>query len=146
MFSIVNRPVWATLDTHTGTLQGMPTITDVGTTTGIVIAVDDQDSASAALAAFSIVVQSNTTRSALLIWVPPTENSDGSPLTDLAGYKVYWGTSQGPYPNSIALSLSGLASYRVENLASDTYYFVITAFNSVGVESGFSNVTTITLS
>jgi len=144
-FSIVNRPIWATLDTHTGTLQGMPTITDVGTTTGIVLAVGDQDGASAALAAFSIVVQSNATRSALLLWLPPMQNTDGSPLTDLAGYKVYWGTSQGPYPNSITLSQSGLASYRVENLSPNTYYFVITAFNSSGVESGFSNVTSITL-
>jgi len=97
------------------------------------------------LAAFSIVVQSNATRSALLLWLPPMQNTDGSPLTDLAGYKVYWGTSQGPYPNSITLSQSGLASYRVENLSPNTYYFVITAFNSSGVESGFSNVTSITL-
>ena len=109
------------------------------------IAVDDQDNASAALDAFSIVVLSNATGSALLIWVPPTENSDGSPLTDLAGFKVYWGTSQGSYPNNILLSQSGLASHRVENLASDTYYFAVTAFNNAGVESGFSNVASITL-
>jgi hypothetical protein len=29
---------------------------------------------------------------ATLSWDPPTTNVDGTPLTDLAGYKVYYGT------------------------------------------------------
>jgi hypothetical protein len=77
-------------------------------------------------------------------WLPPTQNTDDSPLTDLAGYKLYWGTSPGTFPNSIFLGGPGLASYLVENLTPNTYFFVITAFNDAGVESGFSNVATIT--
>jgi hypothetical protein len=106
--------------------------------------VHDIDNASASLPAFSIVVQSNATQSALLSWVAPTLNTDGSPLTNLTGYKIYWGTSQGSYPNSITLS-QGLATYRVDTLAANTYYFAMTAVNSAGVESARTNAVSITL-
>ena len=44
--------------------------------------------------------------SATLSWTPPTQNMDGTPLTNLAGYRVYWGTSLGDYPNSTTLNLT----------------------------------------
>jgi hypothetical protein len=144
-FGIANKPAWAAFDATSGRLQGMPGVGDVGTTNSIVISVHDGDNASASLGAFSIVVQSNATRSALLLWVPPTQNNDGSPLTNLAGYKIYWATSPGPYPNSITLTQAGLTSYRVESLTPNTYFFVITAMNSAGVESALSNVATLAI-
>ncbi len=70
----------------------------------------------------------------------PTTNMDGSPLADLAGYRIYWGTTPGTYPNSVAVINPGLASYMVENLVPSTYYFVTTAFNTSGSESVFSNM------
>ncbi len=30
---------------------------------------------------------------ATVAWIPPTRNSDGSTITDLAGYTIYYGTS-----------------------------------------------------
>ena len=72
-------------------------------------------------------------------WLPPTQNTDGSPLTDLAGYKIYWGQSQRDYSNSVTLNNPGLASYIVEQLTSGRWYFATTSFNSHGVESAFSN-------
>ena len=144
-FSITNKPSWAAFDTATGRLQGTPGAGDVGTTTGIVITVSDGQ-ASASLAAFSITVQAVATGSATLTWTPPTQNEDGSPLTDLAGYKIYWGTTQGSYPNSATLNNPGLTSYVVENLLSgNTYFFVTTAFNSGGIESQRSNVASKTI-
>ncbi len=77
--------------------------------------------------------------SATLSWTPPTQNTDGSPLTDLAGYKIYYGTESGNYQTSIQIDNPGIAIYVVENLTPNTYYFVLTAFNSSGVESLFSN-------
>ncbi len=77
---------------------------------------------------------------ATLDWMPPTTNMDGSPLADLAGYRIYWGTTPGTYPNSVTVINPGLASYMVENLVPSTYYFVTTAFNTSGGESGFSNM------
>jgi hypothetical protein len=144
-FSIANLPTWASFDTATGRLWGTPAAQHVGTTTGIVISVDDGRQATASLAAFSVTVQAVAVGSATLSWTPPTTNTDGSPLTDLAGYKVYWGTSPGNYPNSTTLSNPGLSSYVVSNLAPGTYYFVATAFNSSGAESSFSGVASKTI-
>ena len=84
--------------------------------------------------------------SATLTWMPPTENTDGSPLTDLAGYVVYWGNAPGNYQNSVTLNNPGLTSYLVENLASGmTHYFSTTALNSTGLESNYSNVASKTI-
>jgi len=79
------------------------------------------------------------TGSTTLSWMPPTQNSDGSPLTDLAGYKIYFGNESGNYHTSIQIDNPGLALYVVENLTPNIYYFVLTAINSSGVESQFSN-------
>ncbi len=137
-FSIVNKPAWASFTTSTGRLQGTPGAGDVGTTSGIVIAVTD-GKASTALAAFTITVQATAGGSATLSWQPPTQNTDGSALTNLAGFKVYWGTSQGAYPNSVTLNNPGLASYVVGNLVPGTYFFVVTSLNASGSESARSN-------
>ena len=75
-----------------------------------------------------------------LSWTPPTTNTDGTTLTDLSGYRIYYGNSQGNYPNQISIDTPGIASYVVENLVPDTYYFVATSLNSLGVESSYSNV------
>jgi hypothetical protein len=138
-FSIVNGPVWASFDSATGRLSGTPGAQHVGTTSGVSIRVSDGE-ASASLAAFNLTVQGVATGSATLTWLPPTTNTDGSPLTNLAGYRIYWGTALGDYPNSTTLSNPGLTSYVVGNLAPGTYYFVATALNTTGGESVFSGV------
>ena len=66
-------------------------------------------------------------------------DTDGSPLTNLSGYRVYWGTARGDYRNTVTLNNPGLTTYVVENLAPATYYFAITAVNAAGSESAFSN-------
>lgn len=76
---------------------------------------------------------------ATLSWEAPTENTDGSPLTDLAGYTLYWGTTSGDYPNSVAIDNPNVTTYVVEPLSAGIWYFVVTALNEVGVESDFSN-------
>lgn len=143
-FSIVNRPAWANFTPATGRLQGTPTAANVGTTNGIVISVTD-GVASRSLTAFNITVQSAATGSAALSWQPPTLNVDGSPLTNLAGYRVYWGTSPGSYPSSVTLNNPGITTYVVNNLISGTYYFVVTAFNAIGAESQLSNAVSKTI-
>ena len=76
---------------------------------------------------------------ATLTWTPPTTNVDGSTLNDLAGYKIYYGTSSRSYSNPIIVANPGIASYVVENLASGTYYFGVAAFDYSGNESAISN-------
>jgi len=86
----------------------------------------------------NVMVVLNNNGTALLSWTPPTENTDGSQLTDLAGYKIRYGTSPGSYSDTITINNPGLTSYLVENLASSDWYFVMTSFNSSGIESGYS--------
>jgi Fibronectin type III domain len=83
--------------------------------------------------------------SATLNWIPPTQNTDGSALTDLAGYRIYYSTSPGNYPNQITINNPGITTYVVDNLTPNTWYFVSTSFNSSGMESDFSNVATRTI-
>lgn len=78
--------------------------------------------------------------SAQLTWQPPTANSDGSPLTDLTAFKVYWGTAEGSYTHSARISNAAARSYTVTGLGSGTWYFVVTALNAAGLESPQSNV------
>lgn len=80
-------------------------------------------------------------RSAYLTWAAPTLNADGTPLNNLAAFKVYWGTTQGTYSNSFRINNPSARSYAVGGLTSGRrYYFVVTAINSAGQESSFSNV------
>jgi hypothetical protein len=143
-FSVTNLPSWATFSTTTGRLQGTPTASHVGTYSNIVIRVSD-GTASAALPAFSIAVTAVAAGSATLSWTPPTTNTNGSPLTNLAGYRVHWGTTAGSYPNKVTVNNPGLTSYVVSNLVPGTYYFVVTALSSTGAESQFSNAASKTI-
>ena len=142
-FSISNKPAWATFSSSTGSLTGTPAAGNVGTTSGIVISVTD-GSNSTSLAAFSIAVRASTTPPpasgrATLTWQPPTERTDGSTLSSLSGYRIYYGTSQGSYTNTANVTNPGLTSYVIENLANGTWYFVMTAVDGAGLESARTN-------
>ncbi len=83
-----------------------------------------------------------------LTWTAPTQNTDGSALTDLAGFKIYMGTVQGgPYPVSIDLADPTITTFTVPNLSEGTYYFVSTAYNGADPvqESDLSNEVTKTI-
>jgi hypothetical protein len=138
-FSVANAPSWATFSTTTGRLQGTPTAANVGTFNNITIRVGDGKTTSS-LAPFNVTVLAVASGSATLSWTPPTTNTDGSPLTNLVGYRVYWGPAAGNYPSSVTLNNAGLSSYVVGSLAPGTYYFAVAAVNSVGAESAKSNV------
>ena len=109
-------------------------LADVATYANIVISVSD-GRATARLPAFSLTVQAYSFGSVTVSWTPPTQNTDGTALTNLAGYRLYWGRQPTNYTNSIGIMNPGISAYVVENLASGTYYFAATAINSSGVES-----------
>ena len=88
------------------------------------------------------LLSANTTfaGSATLSWTPPTTNVDSTPLTDLAGFKVYYGTSSGYYTQSIDINNAAATTYQVNNLTDGTtYYFSVTAYDTSNNESSFSN-------
>ena len=144
-FSAANVPPWAAFEPATGRLEGTPGAGDLGTYPDIMIEVTD-GADDAALQPFSITVTATTGGAVELTWDAPTENTDGSALTDLAGYTIYWGTEAGELANSITIENPGIVSYVLENLVPATYYFVATAFNVDGSESEPSEMATGTIS
>jgi hypothetical protein len=95
--------------------------------------------ATTTLRAFSIQVVATATGSATLTWTAPTTNTNGTPLVDLAGYKVYWRNGGTTYPNSATIQNPGLTTYVVTPLTPGTWSFVVAAVNSRGVESVLSS-------
>jgi hypothetical protein len=136
-FSATNLPTWATFNTSTGLLSGIPLLANVGTTSGIVISVSD-GKAIASLPAFALAVLQVSTGSATLSWDAPTANTDGSPLT-LSGYRLVYGQSEGALTLSISITNPGLTTYTVPNLSAGTWYFELYAVSNSGAESIASN-------
>ena len=143
-FSITSKPGWAAFSTTTGKLSGTPSSAQTGVYSNIAIKVSDNKGGSASLPAYAITVSSGSTGSgsATLSWTPPTQNSNGTALTNLAGYRIYYGTSASAMNQTIQLANSGLTRYVVEDLASATWYFSVRAYTSAGVESAASNTAT----
>ncbi len=138
-FSIDNKPDWAAFDTSTGRLSGTPAAADVGTYSNISISVSDGRT-STALDPFAIAVTAMSNGRATLSWTAPIENTDGSPLSNLAGYRIRYGTSAGALTNTIVIENASVTTYVVEDLAPATWYFAVTAVTSVGTESAYSNL------
>ncbi len=143
-FSIANRPAWATFNTATGQLSGTPTSANVGTFAGIVITVSDGKTTTS-LASFAINVTQVATGSATLSWAAPTQNTDGSPLTNLSGYRIYYGTSANSLTQTIDIGNASVSTYVMGNLSPATWYFAVKAVAG-GVESDLSNVASKTIS
>jgi hypothetical protein len=78
-------------------------------------------------------------------WEAPTQNSNGTPITDLAGYKIHYGTASANYTKVVAVSNPSLSRYVLDSLESGTYFFAITAYNSKGIESTLSGEISATL-
>lgn len=100
-FEIANKPAWATFDPIWGRLSGLPTEQDIGETRDVSISLVSGDQR-ATLPPFTIKVAAPVAgvaakppRFVTLRWVPPSDNVDGTPLTDLAGYVLLLGSSPG---------------------------------------------------
>jgi len=138
-FSIENKPAWAWFNSANGRLFGTPGAADVGTYSNITISVSDGHD-STALHSFAIAVTAISNGRATLSWTAPTENTDGSTLSNLTGYRIRYGTSAAALTQTIVINNASVTTYVVEDLAPATWYFAVTAVNSAGAESDYSNV------
>ena len=77
---------------------------------------------------------------ATLRWAAPTQTSAGDPLTDLAGYRVYYGQMTVRLDRKVTISDPDTTAAVVSDLSSGTWFFAVTAFTRAGVESSMSNV------
>ena len=77
----------------------------------------------------------SATENVTLSWSAPTENTNGSALTNLTGYIIYYGTSAGAMTQTIDINTVGMLTYVVGDLSAGNWYFQIVAVNAAGVES-----------
>jgi hypothetical protein len=117
----------------------------VATFANIVIRASD-GKATASLPSFAITVAPAATGSVTVSWVPPTQNTNGTPVTGLSGFRVYYGTASRQYAQSVLVSSPSLRSLVVEGLSpGTTWYFGVKSVSSTGVESEYSNEAVKTL-
>jgi len=139
-YAIANKPNWTQFSAATGNLSGVPAAGSVGTDAGITISVSD-GAMSAALPQFAIAVEAAAAPaagSATLSWAKPTQNTDGSPLTNLAGYVVRYGTSAAALSSQVSIGSANSTDVEISNLAKGNWYFEVAAINTSNVESQFS--------
>jgi Fibronectin type III domain len=141
-FKITGQPAWARFDMSNGALSGTPSTLDEGSTGHIVITASNATS-TASLTPFTIQVKPARTgsASATVSWKAPTENTDGSPVTDLAGYHILYGPSPSELTSTVTVAGAASTTYEIGGLAEGTYYFAVVAYNSAGFESGQSDIT-----
>ena len=144
-FEVTNLPGWATFNQSTGRISGTPDAADIATYSNIRVTVSDGE-ASASTAMFAITVSAIGSASVTLSWTPPTQNVDGSALTDLAGFEVHYGRSEGELDQSIEVTNPSISTYVVENLSTGTWFFAVTSVNRQGATSLLSAVASKTIS
>jgi len=145
-FSVSNLPGWAAFNSSTGRISGTPAASDVATYSNIRVTVADGKGGSASTGMFAITVTDVGTASVTLSWTPPTQNDDGSALTDLAGYEVRYGKNQSSLDRSVQVTNPSVNTFVVDNLTSGTWFFTVRSINSSGISSMPSNVASKTIS
>lgn len=90
-------------------------------------------------------VSSNNPGSALsgaqatLTWNPPAINADGSLISNLAGYHIYYGTvTPVTMTNSQVIEAGNSTTYGFSGLQPGLYHFAVSAYNQSGDESDLS--------
>jgi hypothetical protein len=81
-----------------------------------------------------------STGSATVSWVAPIENSNGTALTNLAGFRIYYGTDSAVLNQVVDVDNAQATSYQVTGLTTGTWYFAVTSITTSGVESAHSTV------
>jgi Fibronectin type III domain len=89
--------------------------------------------------------EANSGSSATLSWEAPTTNTNGTPLMDLAGYRIYYGSSATDLSQSAEITSVGIQTYVIDDLGPGTWYFAIMAVTSTGAESALSNIVAKTI-
>jgi len=134
-FTAENLPPWASIDSKTGQITGTPAAADVGEYESISIAV--ADAAHTSVSEPFVITVSGATASAgvaSLQWGQPVSKVDGSPLDDLAGYRIAYGRTAEDLDHSIFISDPSQTRYDFATLASGTWYFAVIAVNVNGLE------------
>jgi hypothetical protein len=82
----------------------------------------------------------STAGSATVSWRAPTSNEDGSPLLNLAGFRIVYGTSAAALSEAVEIPSPLVTSAVIEGLPSGTWYFAVKAYTTAGIESDLSTI------
>lgn len=137
-FRVENKPAWMRFSSTTGELVGTPAPAHVGTYRDVRVTASDGRSQASAVT--TVVVVASAAGRATLSWNAPSQRTDGSPLTDLAGFRIYFGNSRSDLRYVIDIKDPGARSWVVEDLTRGAWFFAATAFDRAGAESERSNV------
>jgi hypothetical protein len=85
------------------------------------------------------------TGTATLSWEAPTTFTDGAPLTDLAGYRVYYGIDENNLSGTVQVNSVGMQTLVIDDLGAGTWFFAIKAYTTSGAESALSEVVSKTI-
>ena len=126
-----------------GSTGSIASTADVQTTTTIRGALQTApDSRNVPYSALS--VNDNSEGTALVSWSAPLVNEDGSMLTDLTGFNVYYGQDPGNLDHTYQLDCGWCLWHLFGDLGPGTWYFAVKAYNRDGIEgssSGMANKT-----
>lgn len=78
-------------------------------------------------------------------WALPTTNTDGTALTNLAGYHIHYGTDSSALDQEIDVPSPDLTQYVIQNLTAGTYYFSVSSYNTDGTEGVDSSLVSVTV-
>lgn len=75
-----------------------------------------------------------------LQWTAPVSRTDGTPLSlsEIAGYRVHYGSSPGSYSNHIDITNGSLQSAKLTGVPVGTYYVAMSTYDASGLESAYS--------
>ena len=93
----------------------------------------------------SATAPGTATGKATLSWSVPTQNDDGSPLTDLAGYRIHYGTTAADLVQRVEISNPATTSAEIPDLSPGSWYFAMTTLSAAGVESRQTGMVSTTL-
>ena len=82
----------------------------------------------------------------MLSWTAPTLNTDGTPLTDTTGYKIYYGSNVANLDSVLEVNDPAALSVTVDRLGTGTYFFAISTVSATGGEGPKSNAASKTFS
>lgn len=132
-FSAANLPPWAQLDQKNGSITGTPGASDLGAYEEITITVADA-AHRAVTQPFTITVLGATRGVATLRWEQPNTKFDGTPLDDLAGYRIVYGRNAEDLDRSVFINDPAQTQFEFTTLEDGIWYFAVIAVNANGLE------------
>lgn len=151
-----NLPAWLGINTANGILSGTPSAAQAGVYADIALSVTDGNT-TVSLAPFTITVTASgaaapasttpaaSLGSATLVWMTPTQNTDGTPIAALAGYIVKYGTDPAALSQTVTIPDPAATRHTLQNLGPGTWYFTVASYTAAGLESDLSPLVSKTI-